>query len=69
MKETQILYHQIFQNPGGDLPPSDPNLDVITAHNILAQLKRNIHDFEKSTEMLRRSAKKLEGALKSRKPE
>ncbi len=67
MKETQILYHQIFQNPGGELPPFDPHLDVITAHNILAQLRRNIHDFEKSTEMLRHSAKNLEGALKSRK--
>jgi DNA-binding SARP family transcriptional activator len=69
MKETQILYHQIFQNSGGELPASDVHLDVFTAHKVLVQLKSNIHDFEKSTEMLKSSAKNLEGALKSRKSE
>ncbi len=69
MEETQILYAQISQKTGGDLAASDPRLDLITAHKVLAQLRRNIHDFEKSTEMLRRSAKNLEGAIKGRKLE
>jgi DNA-binding SARP family transcriptional activator len=64
MEETQILYAQISQKTGGSLPPADPQLNLISAHKLLAQLKRNIHDFEKSTEMLRRSAKNLEGTIR-----
>jgi DNA-binding SARP family transcriptional activator len=67
MEETQILYAQISKKTGGGLPPLDQQLDLITAHNILAQLRRNIHDFEKSTDMLRHSAKNLEGVIKGRK--
>ena len=69
MEETQILYAQISQKTGGELAASDPQLDLITAHKVLAQLRRNIHDFEQSTKMLRRSAKNLEGVIKDRKPE
>ena len=69
MEETQILHAQISQNSGAELPPIDPQLDLINAHKLLAQLKRNIHEFEKSTAMLRRSAIKLEGAIKGRKTE
>jgi len=69
MEETQILYAQISQKTGRELPPSDPQLDLITAHKLLSQLRSNIHDFEKSTEMLRRCAKNLEGAIKGRKLE
>jgi DNA-binding SARP family transcriptional activator len=69
MEETQILYAQISQKTGGELAISDPQLDLITARKVLAQLRRNIHDFEKSTEMLRRSSKNLEGAIKGRKLE
>ncbi len=69
MEETQILYAQISQNTGGDLAASDPQLDIITARKVLLQLRRNIHNFEKSTDLLRRSAKNLEGAIKGRKLE
>jgi DNA-binding SARP family transcriptional activator len=69
MEETQILYAQISQNTGRILPPSGPQLNLISAHKLLVQLKRNIHDFEKSTEMLRRSAKNLEGAFRGTKTE
>jgi len=69
MEETQILYAQISQKTGGEIAASDPQLDLISAHKVLSQLKKNIHDFEKSTEMLRRSAKNLEGAIKGRKLE
>jgi len=69
MDETQILYAQISQQTAGELPPSEPQLDLITAHKVLAQLRRNIHDFEQSTKMLRSSAKNLEGVIKGRKPE
>jgi len=66
MEETQILYAQISHKTGGELEASDPQLDLITAQKVLSQLRKNIHDFEKSTEMLRRSAKNLEGAIKGR---
>ena len=69
MEETQILYAEISQKTGGDLAASDPRLDLITAHKVLSQLRRNIHDFEASTERLRRSAKNLEVAIKGRKLE
>jgi hypothetical protein len=69
MEETQILYAQIYHETGGELTASDPQLDLITAQKVLSQLRRNIHDFEKSTEMLRRSAKNLEGAIKGRRLE
>ena len=69
MEETQILYARISQKTCGDLPPSDPQLDLITAQKVLKQIKRNIHDFEKSTKMLKRSAKNLESAINGRKME
>lgn len=70
MEETKILYTQISQKTGGEhLPPSNPQLGLISAHKVLAQLRRNIHEFEKSTEMLRRSAKNLKGVIKGRKLE
>jgi DNA-binding SARP family transcriptional activator len=63
MEETQILHAQISQNAGGELTGSNSQLDLVTARKLLSQLRRNIHDFEKSTEMLRRSAKSLEKAI------
>ena len=69
MEETQILYAQISQQTGVEITALEPQLDLIAAHKVLAQLKKNIQQFEKSTEMLRRSAKNLEDAVKIRKIE
>ena len=69
MEETQILYARISRRKDRELPPSDAQLDIATAHKVLIQLKRNIHDFEKSTELLKQSAKKLETAIKGSVPD
>jgi DNA-binding SARP family transcriptional activator len=63
MEETQLLYAQISQNTGDHLPPAASQSDLITVQKELARLKRYIHDFEKSTVLLKQSARQLEGAI------
>lgn len=67
MEETQILYKRILQKSGGKLTESNTQLDLAAANKLLQQLQQSIHDFEKSTDRLRRSAKALEGAINGRK--
>ena len=69
MEETQILYAQISQKEGGQFAELKSPLDMVSAHQLLAQLRKNIRDFERSTAMLRRSAENLEGVINSRKLE
>ena len=65
MEETQILYARISQKNRGQLEELEAPLDINLAQKLLSQLKKNIHDFEKSTAMLKRSAKDLEEVLKN----
>lgn len=48
VEETQILYTQISQKTGGEPAASNPQLDLISAEKVLSQLRKNIHDFEKT---------------------
>ena len=62
MEETQFLNAQISQNTG-KFEKNDVPGDLATTRNLLRQFKKNIHEFEASMAVLKRSVQSLEEKL------
>jgi len=65
MDETRSLYSQIFKKTCHDRARSHTQADPGTAQQLMVHIQQTLHDFEKSAEQLRRTAKHLERIIQA----
>ena len=66
MEETQILFNQIFRSSGSTRIDARSQGDIGTDQRVLDLIQETLQDFEKTTEQMQRSAKKLKKAMTDR---
>ncbi len=65
MVETRILYSQFFKETCHDRIHSLTQANPSTAQQLMTHFQQTLHDFEKSAEQLRRTAKHLEQIIQA----